>query len=173
MKTREKKQRTPLLKKAYSIRYCFLASLCTALIMTIVYYCFNLSPLFGDVTILRMDLYHQYGPLYAELYERITNLDSFLYSWKSGGGSGFLGNFYNYLSSPTLIIMLLFGHENMPEAIAAMIFVKAVLASFTFSYFLTKKFDNRTPLASAFGVLYACSGYFIAYYWNVMWLDAF
>ena len=120
-----------------------------------------------------MDMYHQYGPLYAELYERITNLDSFLYSWKSGGGSGFLGNFYNYLSSPTLIIMLLFGHENMPEAIAAMIYVKALIASFTFAYFLTKKFNNRTPLTSAFGVLYACSGYFIAYYWNVMWLDAF
>ena len=173
MKTVEKKNKSSLLRKAFSVRYCLLASFCTALIMTVVYYCFKLTPFFGDITILRMDMYHQYGPLYAELYERITNLDSFLYSWKSGGGSGFLGNFYNYLSSPTLIIMLLFGHENMPEAIAAMIYVKALIASFTFAYFLTKKFNNRTPLTSAFGVLYACSGYFIAYYWNVMWLDAF
>lgn len=173
MKLKEKFNKNPICRKTYSNRYCLLAALCTAAIMTVVYFCYELSPFFGNVTILRMDLYHQYGPLYAELYERITNLDSFLYSWKSGGGSGFLGNFYNYLSSPTLILMLLFGHENMPEAISAMIFVKAVLASFTFSYFLTKKFNNRTPLTSAFGVLYACSGYFIAYYWNVMWLDSF
>lgn len=30
--------------------------------MLIVYICYSLIP-FGDVTILRMDLYHQYGPL--------------------------------------------------------------------------------------------------------------
>lgn len=174
MKTTDLKQKksNPLLKGCRNTKYSWLAAACTLGIMIIVYYCYDLIP-FGDVTILRMDLYHQYGPLFAELYERVTNLDSLLYSWTSGGGSSFLGNFFNYLSSPTLIIMLLFGHRNMPEAIAAMILVKAVIASFTFSYFLSKKFDNKTPLISAFGVLYACSGYFIAYYWNVMWLDSF
>ena len=168
----KQKKSNPLLKGCRNTKYSWLAAACTLGIMIIVYYCYDLIP-FGDVTILRMDLYHQYGPLFAELYERVTNLDSLLYSWTSGGGSSFLGNFFNYLSSPTLIIMLLFGHRNMPEAIAAMILVKAVIASFTFSYFLSKKFDNKTPLISAFGVLYACSGYFIAYYWNVMWLDSF
>lgn len=156
----------------YNTRFSWLAAACTAAIMLIVYFCYDLAP-FGDTTILRMDLYHQYGPLFAELYERVTNLDSFLYSWTSGGGGSFLGNFYNYLSSPFLIIMLLFGHENMPEAISAMVLLKAALASFTFSYFISKKFNNKTPLSSAFGVLYACCGYFIAYYWNVMWLDSF
>ena len=169
---KEKIKNNPLFKKGFNIRYCLLAAACTAAIMTVVYFCYDLAP-FGDVTILRMDLYHQYGPLFAELYERVTNLDSFLYSWKSGGGSSFLGNFYNYLSSPLAIIMVLFGHKNMPEAIAAMIFLKSVLASFTFSFFLSKKHKLQNPLVSAFGVLYACSGYFIAYYWNVMWIDAF
>ncbi len=169
---KKKFNHNPLARKAYNTRYCFLGGLCTAAIMLVVYYCYDLAP-FGTTTILRMDLYHQYGPLFAELYERIMGGDSLIYSWTSGGGGPFLGNFFNYLSSPTLIFMLLFGHENMPEAIAAMIFVKAILASFTFSYFITKKFDHRSPLASAFGVLYACSGFFIAYYWNVMWIDAF
>ncbi len=158
--------------RLYRLRYCLLAGACTAAIMTVVYFCFNLFP-FGEMTILRMDLYHQYGPLFAELYERITRLDSMFYSWKSGGGGNFTGNFYNYLSSPWAIIVLLLGHKNMPEAIAGMIFCKAVTASFTFSYFLSKKFGKSSPLISAFGVLYANSGFFIAYYWNVMWLDAF
>ncbi len=162
----------PLYKGGYNIRFSLLAALCTAAIMIVVYYCYDLIP-FGDGTILRMDLYHQYGPLFAELYERVTNLDSFLYSWTSGGGSSFLGNFYNYLSSPTLIFMLILGHKNMTEAISLMVLAKAMAASFTFSYFISKKFHNKTPLVSAFGVLYACSGYFIAYYWNIMWLDAF
>ncbi len=169
---KQKLKTNPLMKKCLNSKYCFLASLCTAAIMLVVYYCYDLVP-FGETTILRMDLYHQYGPLFAELYERVTNLDSFLYSWTSGGGSSFLGNFYNYLSSPFLIVMLILGHENMTEAISVMILLKAVVASFTFSYFLSNKYNSRTPIISAFGVLYACSGYFIAYYWNVMWLDSF
>ena len=169
---KDKLKNNPLIKKGFGIRYCLLAALCTAAIMTVVYFCYDLAP-FGDVTILRMDLYHQYGPLFAELYERVTDFDSFLYSWNSGGGSSFLGNFYNYLSSPLAIVMVLLGHKNMPEAIAVMIFLKACLASFAFSYYLSKKHNTQTPLVSAFGVLYACSGYFIAYYWNVMWLDSF
>lgn len=161
------------LKPLYNNRYSFLAAGCTFFIMMIVYYCFDLIP-FGDKTILRMDLYHQYGPLFAEFYERFVGGDSFLYSWTSGGGGAFLGNFYNYLSSPFAIVMLLVGHKNMPEAIAIMIILKAITASYTFSYFIRKKYTpEESPLTSAFGVLYACSGYFIAYYWNVMWIDSF
>ena len=169
---KEKLLNNPVFKKGFNIRYCYLAALCTAFIMMVVYYCYELFP-FGEMTILRMDLYHQYGPLFAELYERVTNLDSLLYSWNSGGGGAFLGNFYNYLSSPTAIFMLLFGHQNMPEAIAAMVLTKSAIASFTFAYFISKKFNIQNPLIAAFGVLYACSGYFIAYYWNIMWLDSF
>ncbi len=169
---KEKLMNNPIFKKGFNVRYCWLAALCTAFIMMVVYYCYDLFP-FGDMTILRMDLYHQYGPLFAELYDKVTNLDSLLYSWNSGGGGAFLGNFYNYLSSPTAIFMLLFGHKNMPEAIAAMVLTKAAVASFTFSFFISKKFNIQNPLTAAFGVLYACSGYFIAYYWNIMWLDAF
>ncbi len=168
----QKLKTNPLIKTTYNVRYNLLAAACTLAIMLVVCFCYELAP-FGNTTILRMDLYHQYGPLFAELYERVTNLDSLVYSWNSGGGGPFLGNFYNYLSSPTAILMLILGHKNMPEAIAAMIIAKSVLASFTFSYFISKKFNNHSPLASAFGVLYACSGYFIAYYWNLMWLDAF
>ncbi len=169
---KQKLKNNPLIKKSYNNRYCLLAALCTAAIMIIVYFCYELAP-FGDITILRMDLYHQYGPLFAELYDRITGLESLIYSWTSGGGSPFAGNFYNYLSSPTAIFMLLFGHQNMPEAISAMVLAKAVFASFTFAYFISKKFNIQNPLTAAFGVLYSCSGYFIAYYWNIMWLDSF
>lgn len=157
---------------AYENRFMFLAAACTALIMLVVYYFYNLFP-FGDVTILRMDLYHQYGPLYAEFYDRLTSSASFLYSWTTGGGSGFLGNFSNYISSPFSLLMLLFGHRNMPEAIAAIILLKSATASFTCSYYLKNSQKHNTPATAAFGVLYACSGFFIAYYWNVMWLDAF
>ncbi len=151
--------------------YCWLACGCTIGVMMLVYYCYDLFP-FGETTILRMDLYHQYGPLFAELYDRVVNLKSFLYSWQTGLGSPFLGNFFNYLSSPSMIIMLLLGHENMPEAIAGMIISKAALSAAAFTYYLKKSQNRHDYTTAAFGLLYAMCGYFIAYYWNVMWIDA-
>lgn len=151
--------------------YCWCSALCTAGIMMLVMFCFNIWP-FGDVTILRMDLYHQYGPLFAELYDRITGFKSFLYSWQTGMGSSFIGNYFNYLSSPSAIIMLLLGHKNMPEAIAGMIIAKACFSAGTFTYYLKESQHRNDFTTAAFGVLYSMSGWFIAYYWNVMWIDA-
>ncbi|MBQ5825030.1 MAG: YfhO family protein [Clostridia bacterium] len=152
-------------------KYSLLAFVASVFIMLVVYYCFDVKP-FGDYTVLRMDLYHQYGPLFAEFYDRITSGESLLYSWNSGLGSSFLGNFSNYLASPLAIIMLIAGHENMPEAIAAMVLIKAAFASAFFSYYLRKSTDTDGFSISAFGVLYSFCGFFIAYYWNIMWIDA-
>lgn len=167
MKLKENKLVQSTLRNKYSL----LAFVASAFIMIIVYYCFDVIP-FGDYTVLRMDLYHQYGPLFAELYDRITSGESLLYSWNSGLGSSFLGNFSNYLASPLAIVMLICGHENMPEAIAIMVLLKAAFASAFFSYYLRKSTGKDDFSISAFGVLYSFCGFFIAYYWNIMWIDA-
>ncbi|NLP48121.1 MAG: YfhO family protein [Clostridiales bacterium] len=151
--------------------FLFVAFAAAALIMILVYFVFHLFP-FGNKTILRMDLYHQYGPLFAELYERIIGGRNLIYSWNTGLGGSFLGNFLNYLSSPFSFIILLFGHKNMPEAIATIILLKASFSSLTFAYYLKRSQGKNNLSIAAFGVLYAFSGFFIAYYWNVMWLDA-
>lgn len=152
-------------------QYIFLAFIATMGTMLIVFLCNQMVP-FGDKTILRMDLYHQYGPLFAELYERIIHGDSLFYSWTSGLGSCFLGNYFNYLSSPLGALVLFFGHKNIPEAIAMMILLKASLSASTFTYYLKKSQHNQSFIGVCFAVLYAFCGYMLAYYWNVMWLDA-
>lgn len=152
-------------------RYIIYAFLATTVTMIIIYACNRMVP-FGDKTILRMDLYHQYGPLFAELYERVKQGASLTYSWVSGLGSCFLGNYFNYLSSPIGAIVLFFGHENVPEAIAVMILLKAALSSSTFTYYLKRSLKSQSYASIAFSVMYAFCGYMLAYYWNVMWLDA-
>ncbi len=169
--THRKLKRQVLSQRFYNNRYVWIAFAASALVMLLVYICFELIP-FGGRTILRMDLYHQYGPLFAELYERVTNGESLIYSWDTGLGSSFLGNFYNYLSSPLSLVIFLFGHQNIPEAIATMILLKAALASAAFAYYLKRSVGKNDATISAFGVLYSFCGFFIAYYWNVMWLDA-
>lgn len=152
-------------------RYIIYSFLATAGTMLIIFICNQMVP-FGDKTILRMDLYHQYGPLFAELYERVMNGASLTYSWVSGLGSCFLGNYFNYLSSPIGAIILFFGHKNMPEAIAAMILIKAALSASTFTYYLKRSLKSQSFVSTAFGIMYAFCAYMLAYYWNVMWLDA-
>lgn len=152
-------------------KYILFAFLSTAVTMFIIFMCNSMIP-FGDKTILRMDLYHQYGPLFAELYERVMNGASLTYSWVSGLGSCFLGNYFNYLSSPIGAIVLFFGHNNVPEAIAAMILIKAALSASTFTYYIKRSLKNQSFVTVSFGVMYAFCAYMLAYYWNVMWIDA-
>lgn len=154
-----------------SNKYIMISGGAALFIITVVYFCYEIIP-FGDKTVYRMDLYHQYGPLFSELYDRLTSGHSLIYSWNTGLGSSFLGNFYNYMSSPISLIILLFGHKNTFEAVAAMIAIKAVLSSMAMSYYLKKSKGDNTLAISAFGVLYAFCGYFIAYYWNIMWIDS-
>ena len=149
----------------------FASGIIAAFIISIVYVCYQIIP-FGDNIIYRMDLYHQYGPLFSELYDRLTSHGSFMYSWNTGLGSSFFGNYFNYLSSPISFIILLFGHKNTFEAVETMIAIKVILSSIAMTYYLTKSQKNKSFLTTAFGVLYGFSGYFIAYYWNVMWIDA-
>ena len=155
----------------YDNRFVFAACGIAAGIMLIVYACTSVFP-FGDNTVLRMDLYHQYGPLFAELYDRIFAGKGLAYSWTSGLGSCFLGNYFNYLSSPIGAIVVFFGHKHVPEAIGAMVLIKAALCAGTFTYYLKRSLRSHSILSASFGVLYAFCAYMLAYYWNVMWLDA-
>lgn len=166
-------KKTKIYNLGLNNKYILLSFLCSVIVLLLTFFCYGVFP-FGNKTILRMDLYHQYGPLFAELYDRITSGSSLVYSWTSGGGGSFLGNFFNYLSSPLSVFILLFGHINNPEAIAFLMLLKASLASAIFCYYLknSKDFLKHDTSTAAFGVLYSFCGYFIAYYWNIMWLDA-
>lgn len=152
-------------------KYIIISFLAATATMLIIYLCNGVVP-FGDKTVLRMDLYHQYGPLFAELYERVKSGDSLIYSWTSGLGSCFLGNFFNYLSSPLCAVIFFFSHKNIPVAIGVMVLIKAALSSASFTYYVKKSLRNQSIATCAFSVLYAFCGYMLAYYWNVMWLDA-
>lgn len=152
-------------------KYIIYSFLATAATMLIIYACNRVVP-FGDKTVLRMDLYHQYGPLFAELYERVMQGASLTYSWISGLGSCFLGNYFNYLSSPVGAVIMFFGHNNIPEAIGAMVLIKAALSSATFTYYIKRSLKSQSYATVAFGVMYSFCAYILAYYWNVMWLDA-
>lgn len=154
----------------YGNRFVLFSVLLAGVCISIMYIIYTVFP-FGDATVMRMDLYHQYGPLFAELYDRVVNHQSFLYSWTSGGGSSFLGNYFNYLSSPLSALIFLFDKEDISYAISFLVSIKCILSAGAFTYYLKKSSRGHSYFTAVFGVFYAFSAYFLAYYWNVMWLD--
>lgn len=145
----------------------FIVSLC---VISIIYIFKKISP-FGNNSMLDVDFYHQYGPLLNELNDRIRNGKTLLYSFNTGGGIPFYRNFYNYLSSPFNLIMFLFKTDDIVTSFSVIIGLKAVFASAIMAYFLKNVFKRNDITILIFGLLYAYSGYFCAYYWNIMWLD--
>ena len=62
--------------------------------------------------------------------------------------------------------------ERIPEAIGAMVLIKCALSASTMAYYLKKTFNRNDFTITAFGIMYAFCGFFVAYYWNIMWIDA-
>ena len=151
-------------------KYVILTFFIAMLVISFIYTFNHVAP-FGNNSLLDVDFYHQYGPLLNELYDRIKSGESLLYSFNTGGGIPFYRNFLNYLSSPFNILLFLFKKENIVMAFSIIIGFKAVCAATSMSYYLKKTFKKDSMLISVFGILYAFSGYFCAYYWNIMWLD--
>ena len=124
------------------------------------------------MTILCSDLFHQYEPFLAELSEKLSSGESIFYSFGNGLGSTYIGNFFNYVSSPINLIALILGKENIQISIAIIIAFKVSFSAFTASYVFRKITKHNSLNITIFGFLYAFSAFFISFYWNIMWYDA-
>jgi len=152
-------------------KFIWLAFFIAAAIMTFVYILRGVFP-FGENIILKVDLYHQYGPFHEELRSRILNGQSLFYSWEGGLGKEFITQLAYYTASPLSFLMLLFKQENMPEAMALFIVLKIAFCAGFFAYYLKQRFKRNDLSIVAFSLMYAFMAYVCGYYWNVMWLDA-
>ena len=95
---------------------------------------------FGDYCLLHMDLYHQYLPFFNELWEKLRNGASLMYTWNIGLGSDFVSVFAYYLASPLNWLVVLFPKSHIIEFIELLIIFKISLSGATFFYFLKEHF---------------------------------
>ena len=140
------------------------------IVMIAIYALRGIFP-FGEECYLRSDMYHQYCPFFAELWEKIRNGGSLEYSWDIGMGSNFISIYGYYLSSPINWLIALFPKDWMIEMMNIIILLKTGFASLTFAYYLCAHHKKTHLMAACMGILYAMSGYLAAYSWNIMWLD--
>ena len=160
--------------KDYSIpegNITYVLSFFTPLIILIaIYYIRDIYP-FGDNCYLRSDMYHQYAPFYSEFWNKLRNGGSLSYSWDIGMGTNFTSLYAYYLASPVNFIIALFPQKYMIEVMNILIILKLSALSLSFTYYISKHFNNKSCLIALFGTFYGLSAYSAAYSWNIMWLD--
>lgn len=152
-------------------RFIFITGALATVVVSIIFMYYSIIP-FGDRTILSFDLAAQYELLLTEFHDKITGGESLLYSWTTNLGGYYLGTYFNYLSSPLNILILLFKRENIADAIGLLVALRTVLSSMSMAYYLKKSQKSNNISIAAFGVMYAFCAYFFAYHTNIMWTDA-
>ena len=139
-------------------------------VISVLFYLQGVAP-FGGKSLLTIDFFHQYGPMMGELFDRIKSHSSLLYSFNMSMGLPFYRNFFNYLSSPFNILMLLFSHKEILTSFSIIIGVKLGFSTLFMYMLLKKKIRISNVMSVCLALVYSFSAYFTAYYWNIMWLD--
>lgn len=155
----------------YRQRILLLAFLLPPFIMGIAYMLRGIFPVTGR-DILIVDLYHQYAPFISDLQDKLKSFSSLLYSWTSGLGTSYLPLVAYYVASPINLLTVFFPKEYLTEAILFLVLVKVGLAGGFFAIYLRGVYKEKNLAMVGFSLLYALSGFVMAYSWNIMWLDA-
>lgn len=149
--------------------YLLVTLICSLGVVIAIYVLQDVAP-FGGNSLLTIDFFHQYGPMLAELRDRLLNGSNLIYSFRMGMGLPFFRNFFNYLSSPFNILLLIFKQKDILMSYSVIIGLKAVSSAVTMSLYLKNKLGKNYAFIGL-ALLYAFCAYFTAYYWNIMWLD--
>ena len=150
--------------------YIWMSALLSFCAIAICYTALGVYP-FGDESVMIIDMHHQYSSFFSLMREKVYSFGSMTYSDNVGMGSGFLPLIAYYLCSPYNIIALIFPRDNLTEAIALIEVLKITSAGATFAIFCRGVFKKDDYGTVAVSVAYAMNAYFIAYSWDVMWLD--
>lgn len=125
----------------------------------------------GHKSVLMVDLHHQYAPLMSEYRQRLLSGDFSVYTDHLGLGAGWIPTFAYYLSSPLNLLLVLFPETHLTEAVLILTLLKGMGAAAGMTALTQHLYGRRDGRMVAVGVMYALSGYLLAYSWNVMWLD--
>ena len=146
-----------------------------ASILTIIIYALYLKMMkiypFGDYSILKCDLYQQYGNFLCYLREILLYGKSIAISWNMGLANYFYTTFAYYLMSPLNIFVVFFNSSNMDIFVEIITCVKIALIANFFILFLEKSYKYESNETIIFGLIYAFSSYVICYSFHIMWLD--
>lgn len=170
MQSADPHQRLNLSPRARRWMYPVISGVLALTCMVIAYMYLGIWPV-GERSAMIVDMHHQYGPLLARLRDMILNGGDPLYSFNVGLGTSFLPLFAYYLASPFNLLLALFPANLLTEGIIVITLIKNALSAVFFAACLQYVYRKRSPVIPAMAIMYSLMMYFLAYSWNIMWLD--
>ncbi len=162
-----------------NIYHCLASGLFIMVMFLSVLVAAHIAP-FGDKTFLMYDLKRQYVDYYAYYRTLLTGKNNIFYSFSTTLGSGTIGFFAYYMTSPFIMLLSLFSREKIYLGITLIIGLKLILASSIMDFSLQKAFgasksvsvfDSRSVSVYIGAVSWAFSGFLFAHSMNIMWID--
>lgn len=156
-------------KIQFNISHAVVSFVITAVLyMVLLAFC-EIVP-FGDNTWISFDMKRQYVDFYAYYKSILFGDSNIFYSFDTALGSGLIGLCVYYLTSPFLLLIVLFPIDKLPLAISIVIGLKLALSSFTFDLFLQRMCGKGAYICS---VSFALCAFMMSNATNIMWLDVF
>lgn len=156
--------------RASALPLCLLAAVSAGVVFVLVLVFGGFAP-FGSNLLMRYDALHQYVPMLSEFAERLRGGASLLYSFRNGGANFYATALY-YLINPFNLLALLFPVERTYDAFTMIIGVSTAATAASAAWYLQDRFQKRTVSCVTFALIYTFCGFYLAYYYNTMWLMA-
>lgn len=154
----------------YMLARYILAFFIPVIIVGIVYKAMEIAP-FGDNSILSMDLWGEYFPMYKYNFKDAESLSELLYNWNGGLGVNNLAQSAYYCNSILFILMKFFPLSSMAVVLDVICWAKFGLSSVTCLFFLEKKLESKNILLLVGTISYSLCAYAYAYLNQCMWTD--
>ena len=154
----------------YQLIFFALSALIPVLVVLYAFYKSELFP-FGELSLLNMDLWGQYFPMYTEQNIRRQIFQPMFFSWNGGLGHNIFADAQYYTNSILNFIFIFFNRSTMVYAMNFIILLRFALAGLTFAIMLRFKFGRINIATVAFSAAYSLCGYMIAFMTQPMWTD--
>jgi len=128
---------------------------------------------FGPNHLLQVDASAEFAPRVVEVFDKIRNNRSLMYSWRGGLGTDFYFAFITAHLNPFLYLGIFSGARNVTEVFTLMYIFQIPFSALTFAYFIKEKFGEKGLITIAFSLMFAFCSYVTAYFWIYYYLTGF
>lgn len=125
---------------------------------------------FGDKTLMLWDMDWQYNAFFGYLHDILHGNADAAYSFSIAIGGNTAGIITYYLMSPFNLIFYFFGQDKIYIGVMVLLLLKTGFIGLSMNLYLNRREKGYGTLL--FSTAYALSAYMIAYFYNIMWLEA-
>ena len=148
-------------KKLDFLRY-LTAFLIPVFVVGIVYKRLEISP-FGNESILSIDLWGEYFPMYKYIFKDAKGISDLLYTWNGGLGVNNLAQSAYYCNSIFFLVLKLAPLKSLITVLDVLCLIKFGFSALTCQFFLENKLKSKNILLVLGSVSYSLCGYASAY----------